>query len=535
MSVAVGASSPGGTIEAWNAGDGTLHLNVRSTVAWLTASAGALRPCQTRSGMCYPIGVSLQTQSLARGTYTAVVRVNDANALDAPQTITVIAAVGGGIPDRYDFFVPPNGTAEGKFTTNTNIGSSVPAQTDSGGAWLQVSLDGSGSFDFVQRFKVKVTAQPGMAEGTYNGSFAVSKSALAAENKPVSVTMRVTPQPIAAPGYESLHFRIAQGAVKQTVAAGIGNRGLGTLTLSGATASGGAWLAASASESVVNVTADPTGLAVGSYSGSVNVNTNAVNTPTAIPVMLSVVAPEDPIAAAGGVLTNLSTTPEVAPGTIASIYGEQFTYKDPIGFTTAPLETTLGGVRVLVNDLYAPIFYTSYGQINFLVPIGTKPGVAQVSVEREGAPGNIVTTNVVLRAPRILPLAGSYGIIVNQDGSFPLPSSYGPGFHPAKAGDALVIYALGLGPTAPEVKSGEASPAVEPLARVVPETSVVLKSGLTQVRAETFYSGLTPTYVGLYQINFYVPTNAPKGDAVQLQLRIGGDVYSPQGVTLAIQ
>src|SRR5215471_16272664 len=93
--VSTGGAGPSQTVEAYNAGDGALNLNlsVPSSVTWLTASKGSVRPCAstTDATSCIPLNFTLNTTGLAAGTYTAIVTVTDAGTttIDAPQTITV--------------------------------------------------------------------------------------------------------------------------------------------------------------------------------------------------------------------------------------------------------------------------------------------------------------------------------------------------------------------------------------------------------------------------------------------------------------
>ncbi|QQS47129.1 MAG: hypothetical protein IPM66_00180 [Acidobacteriota bacterium] len=49
-----------------------------------------------------------------------------------------------------------------------------------------------------------------------------------------------------------------------------------------------------------------------------------------------------------------------------------------------PLPTTLDGTQVLVNNVPAPLFFVSPGQVNYLVPAATAQGMANVSVQRSG-------------------------------------------------------------------------------------------------------------------------------------------------------
>ena len=73
--------------------------------------------------------------------------------------------------------------------------------------------------------------------------------------------------------------------------------------------------------------------------------------------------------------------------------------------------------------------------------------------------------------------------------------------HPAKPGEYLVMYLAGMGATNPTVPSGQPSPAVEPLARVMTQPAVTVDGQ----NAAIVYAGLTPGAAGLYQINFQVP------------------------------
>jgi uncharacterized protein (TIGR03437 family) len=91
-------------------------------------------------------------------------------------------------------------------------------------------------------------------------------------------------------------------------------------------------------------------------------------------------------------------------------------------------------------------------------------------------------------------------------GSFP-----GVNTHPAKAGDALTIYAIGLGPTSPSVISGQPAPASSPFAPITTPAIINFGAGPGGMFVTPLYAGLTPTFAGLYQINVVVPDGLPKG------------------------
>ena len=103
---------------------------------------------------------------------------------------------------------------------------------------------------------------------------------------------------------------------------------------------------------------------------------------------------------------------------------------------------------------------------------------------------------------------------------------------PAHAGETLVFWALGLGPTIPVVADGAAAPASP--AAIVP-TAVSVQFGL-----EFFYNtttpsfvGLSPGSVGLYQVVATLPASTPAGTvSAYLQLPIG---LSSNTVAIAVQ
>ena len=249
--VAVGGSTAPPAVAFNNAGNGTLNLKTASSASWLIATVSGSQ-----------INISLQAGTLARGLYTGFITVSDPNAVDAPQTISVTMQVGSAIPDSANFYVAPGGTASAGFTTASKLTSVVSTQGNV--PFLTLALDGQGSFTFTYPYRITATAPAGLATGAYTGTVAISGSSFAADNKTVPVTLNVTSQPIAQAGTTSLIFRPAQNSPKQTQFVAINNSGLGTLTISGVTAtaaSGGTWLSAAqpAGFAGISVTADPTG------------------------------------------------------------------------------------------------------------------------------------------------------------------------------------------------------------------------------------------------------------------------------------
>ncbi len=529
ISVAQGANGPTITVNAVNAGDSPLSLAANSSVSWLSASVAKTQSCGTLGAQCNPISISLNTGGLAKGSYTGTVTVSDPNAIDAPQNITVTVLVGGGVPDSLTLYLPANGApVTQNFSTARTVTTSVNAP---GGVSLSVAAPGGGSFATV--FNYTLTAKAvGAAPGTYNGSLTVSGSTVGSENKTVPITFNVTSNPIAALSSSAVNFRIAQGAAKQTSYIAASNLSSGTLTLSAPAAStttGGNWLASSLVSGYVGVTADPTGLQPGTYQGTVTVASNAANNSVPVPVTLTILPSGAPVIQAYGVVNNATYEKgaELGLGELPAIFGDQFTTGDPAAATTLPLPTTLGGASVYVNDQPAPLYYVSANQINFQVPYEAAPGVATVRVDRNGQRGNTVSVTLSKSAPKLL-------VAVTPDVKV-VSTPFGGAATPVTAGSVVTIYALGLGQTSPAVRSGEAAPS-SPLANVPGFNNQVYfgNGGLfgKPVSQTPQFIGLSPGFVGLYQINIQVPANTPKG-IVPVYLQ--GDVGTSNQLQFNIQ
>jgi len=527
VSITQGGNANQQTVEAYNAGDGTLSLQTTSSVSWLNATAGGSRQCSLREGVCIPVNITFNTASLARGTYTGVVTVSAPNALDAPQNITVTVQIGGGVPDSVNLYVAPNNsTDEVRFTSNSNL--SAGASTQSGGPWLSVALEGTGTFRFTFPFRIIGRHLEGMAEGIYNGTMNVVGSAVAAENKSVPVRLQVTSQPIARVSASEIVFRIASGASTQTFPLNVFNGGLGTLTVSGAsatTASGGSWLSTETNGNAVTVKANPANVANGAYSGTVTITSNGVNNSITVPVRMDIVAQGAPIAEYGRVVNSGNFDDGLAPGSVAAIYGEQFSYQEPAQNSTLPLSDSLGGTRVLVNDRPAPILLSSYNQVNFQIPYDTPAGEAIIRVERDGTAGNPLAVAIAPRAPRIVQI-GNSGVVINADGS---NAVFG---RPSRPGELITIYAVGFGETTTPVSAGTAASA-QPLAAISPMPKVVVGNAfMGAIVLDPVFVGLTPSIVGLYQVNVVLPEDIFVGD---IPIAIEGDGYRSNSVLLPIR
>jgi uncharacterized protein (TIGR03437 family) len=493
------------TLEAYNAGDGALALTLETSASWITASLGASRQCRNLISAvgqaCSTIQVVLNTAGLPQGLTTGTLTVKDPNAVDAPQVVTVTVRIGTIAVD-----VAPGGSRDVLGT----VSSPVFGQS-SNPDWLSLVLLDSGSFRFNYRYNVHFQPAATMAPGTYPGSVTITGSATASDNQTLPVSMRVTTLPIAVPSTDRLTVTLAQGAPPLIYPFSpfvqLTNAGQGTLTVSD-TSVIGAFIKKDAVASFFAI--DPTGLPVGTSSGSIVFTSNAVGGTTTVPVDLQIVAKGSPSIFYQGVLDNATFVPgdTVAQGDILVVKGDQLSFSPFTPGPAPPLPTKLGGTTVLVNNTVVPLFYTSYGQIAFQMPVDMPIGTAIVQVQRDdGSISNKASVQVAARAPRLL-------VAVNQNGSVNSASA------PAHVGDALTIYAIGFGQTSPAVATGAPSPAAEPLARVTPVPIVGFGSALSRISVDPLFAGLTPTFAGLFQVNVVVPDGTPSG-AVDLVVAAG--------------
>jgi uncharacterized protein (TIGR03437 family) len=531
VSVPSGTNGAKYSLDTFNIGSGTLNLQASSSVPWLVPTVGTSQVCGLRGG-CYPVSIAFQTSALAAGAYTGIVTLSDPNAVDSPQTITVTAQVGGDVPPNLTFYLAPGGTTSTTFTTNGPIASKV-----SNAPWLTTSTSANAANG---SYVTTVTAAAGssMAATDYNGTITIGGSSFAPDNKQISVALNVTTQPIAQASSSSLSFEIPQGGQAQTDPVGVTNAGQGKLTVSSvgqlvpSNGTEAAWLTEATVNGGITVTANPVGLSAGAYSGTVSVASNGINGNLNIPVELTIVAQGAPVAAAGGVVNNgtFGSGEPLAQGDIAAVFGNQFTFDASQSAASLPLQTTLDNVQVLVNGKAAPVYYVSSGQINFEIPIDAATGDGTVQVVRNGQAGNLIYVDINAQVPRFIVYGGTYAIMTTPAGALTgVPSN------PVKIGDTIVIYALGLGPTSPPVPSGTASPS-STLA-VVPGTTKVcfgIETPFFQAPCATpLFVGLTPNFVGLYQVNVTIPSGIASGNNTMALFLV--DNISSDSVQLAVQ
>ena len=207
---------------------------------------------------------------------------------------------------------------------------------------------------------------------------------------------------------------------------------------------------------------------------------------------------------------NPVTGAPLAPGAIADISGVSLAGAAQTA-DGAPLPNALGGTTVLIGAIEAPLFFVSPDTLRIQVPLELVPNRSYTVVAgANGAYTLPATITVASAAPAIL--ADSNGMAFAQDGSAAPISEASPA-HP---GSAVTIFLEGMGLTSPEGVTGSGADGAANV-QIPPTVSV---GGET---ANILYAGLAPTLIGVYQIDFQVPADAPSGD-LSLSVTQGGVV-----------
>jgi uncharacterized protein (TIGR03437 family) len=547
-----GSSAPAQGVEAQNAGDGSLNLTATPSASWISATIGAAGPCTVLSGTCNHIAITLSITALAAGTYNEFVMLTDPNAIDSPQEIAVNLTIAA-VPDSITLYVGPYGSGVSSANSYIYPASTVSgiSSTTGGGGWLGFAQKGHSIIAFPDA--IQVAAQPGQAAGTYTGTVVISGSTNPADNKTVHVTLIVSTSPVIdTTSVSTIQIQGFQGGgtfssypsfnvIMPT--AGIfynGSSPIAPLAITGATASGVFLSAAVYNSNTISITADAGNLNPGIYRGTVTIASNAANNAAvSIPVVF-IVYPSGPnvIFSAGIVNPSTYASEPFAPGEIVALFGLQLAAPGTSAQNPGlpPLATTLGSAQVLVNGVAAPLYYVGPQQINFQIPYSFTSGqIATVQVVSGGTPGNSRSVSITATSPRVLLFPGNYGIAINTDGSLALPSSQViPPFvsHPAKPGDVLVIYGVGFGQTSPAAVEGIAA-TITPLQNAATTTVDFGGPANLGVTSIAGYSGLTPTAVGLYQINVTVPQNAPLSNSVAVTATVGSAISNVFNIAIS--
>jgi len=198
------------------------------------------------------------------------------------------------------------------------------------------------------------------------------------------------------------------------------------------------------------------------------------------------------------------------------------------------LPQKLGGAVLMLNGVPIPLVHASPPyQIDAVVPWELAgQNTAQLQIVTDGLSGNQIPVQLAPYAPGIF-TAGSSGtgqgaVLINGSSLLACPRGSSWQGRPAQSGEWLNVYCTGLGSVSNQPATGMAAPADPPAVTLSP-----VHARIGGQDATVSFSGLAAGYAGLYQVNVQVPDGLPAGDAIPLQIEIGG--VASNVVTVAIE
>jgi uncharacterized protein (TIGR03437 family) len=243
----------------------------------------------------------------------------------------------------------------------------------------------------------------------------------------------------------------------------------------------------------VFLTAAGAGLANGAYTATLVVQ--SVNTiPQFVNVPVTFTIGGSSLINIGGVANAASYEPGAAPGMLMYVGGSGLAASSQLQVASkVPLPFTIGGVSATVNGVPAPIYYTLPYALVIQVPYETPTGPALLAVNENGRVATF-TFEVYPSLP---------GIFVDSNSQL-VPTGT------AKRGQSLPFFITGEGDVTGGLATG-ASPSTSIPVNQLPAPRGKFTMTVGGVPVTPLFVGIPYGLVGVTQVNFTVPANAPTG------------------------
>ena len=224
----------------------------------------------------------------------------------------------------------------------------------------------------------------------------------------------------------------------------------------------------------------------------------------------------------------------LSPGSAVSIFGTGLAASTETA-STVPLPSSIAGVSVTFSGTAAPLQFVSPGQINLQAPWSLEPGMTDIVVTVDGSASTAFRAPVAAASPGIftVPPGSRQALAFQFGGNISAPHGSIPGVptYPAYVGYPLTIFATGLGLVAPASTDGAASG--DQMRATIATPTVLVNGGPATVT----FSGLSPEFVGVNQIDILVPESAWQtsggGGEVPIQIEFGG-IRTSDNVTITV-
>jgi uncharacterized protein (TIGR03437 family) len=586
-------SSEGSGSLAWTVTPQTISNPLAPSADWLSVSPSSGVSVGGQPGS--PVTVSVSTAGLPVGQYYGSVNIDAPNAVNNPQSLLVLLNVtaAADVSNNIGFsaggviLAAPAGTTTPQQQTitlfnpsNATVNYTATSMTSNGTGWLGVA-PASGPLppgSTTISVTANMTALPaGLQTGTVNFAFdngssaAVQVAVIATGGVSGSVitgngpALRALTKSSACAGGRSAYLvpivrqPVAQSMLRAALPQKVQLQIVDDCGNSMTAASGGA---AQVSFGDQDTSVDLHDVGGGIWEGTwIPVNTatsvalqavaferspqlSSVPSGIALTVLPAASNPEAQISGVVNAASSGRATPQiVTPGSYVAIYGTSLAPSGGAVANSIPLPAVLNDTKLFLGGQSLPLIYAGSGQINALIPRNLNPNASYQLVVQRGSTMSVpIPLTVAQYQPGIytFDLSGAGQGIVEIAGTTLLAAPNGNGSRPAHRGsEYLAIFATGLGPVLGS--NGEAPPAdgaAAPLSTVYQTTGNVTAT-VGGVNAIVVFSGLTPSLVGLYQVNVLVPAGAPAGDAVPLTLTVtdpvSGQAVQSNTVTIAVQ
>ncbi len=190
----------------------------------------------------------------------------------------------------------------------------------------------------------------------------------------------------------------------------------------------------------------------------------------------------------------------VCPGAYAQVYPTSGTF-GPVPntvFESLPLPTQLRGMQVVIDGRPAPLYAVGSSFAAFVVPLETPVGRQIIEVRIAGSTAASGFVNVFPVSPGIFHVYEDpykQGGILNQQGQYAVQGA------PARRGEVIQVFATGQGA---DLDGSVPNGAVPPAGTLV-RTRKKPRAFIGADEASVEFSGLQPSYPGLWQVNIRVP------------------------------
>jgi len=234
-----------------------------------------------------------------------------------------------------------------------------------------------------------------------------------------------------------------------------------------------------------------------------------------------------PVIQPAGTVNGASFVTPVAAGSIAGVFGSNLSIGQAASMVPTPLPMTLAQSSFTIGGIDAPLFFAMPGQVNLQIPwemTGQTQASVVATVNGSASVGEMVP--IVPFAPGIFTMnatgAGQGAVLIAPTAQLAAVGT------PVSRGAYISIFCTGLGAVTNQPATGVAAGS-SPLSTTLTMPTVTIGG----IGAVVSYSGLAPSFAGLYQVNAVVPLGVAPGNAIPVVISAGS--VSSNTVTIAVQ